>query len=287
MLSIAEPASPSPLITVIVAVYNHVRTLQQCIDSVVRQTYPNKELIIIDGGSKDGTVDLLEENREQISYWISEPDRGIYNAWNKGLAQAHGEWICFLGADDFLWDAQVLERVAAQLVMIPPDIRVAYGQIMLLNNQGENLYPVGEPWKKVKERFKQIMSVPHPGLMHRRSLFEQHGNFDESFRIAGDYELLLRELKTADAFFISDIILAAMRQGGVSSDPANSLVGIRELRAAQRKNGQRWPGRIWLTAMANAYIRLLLWNLLGEHAARRILDLGRRIMGLPAFWTKT
>lgn len=287
MPSIAEPASPSPLITVIVAVYNHVRTLQQCIDSVAQQTYPNKELIIIDGGSNDGTAEVIKSNNNKIAYWISEPDHGIYNAWNKGLAQAHGEWICFLGADDYFWDALVLERMAAQLVMVPPGIRVAYGRIMLLNNKGENLYPIGGPWKKVKERFKQIMCVPHPALMHRRSLFEQHGNFDESFSIAGDYELLLRELKTADAFFIPDIILAAMRQGGVSSDPANSLVGIRELRAAQRKNGQRWPGRIWLTAMANAYIRLLLWNLLGEHAARKMLDLGRRIMGLPAFWTKT
>lgn len=287
MPSIAEPASPSPLITVIVAVYNHVRTLQQCIDSVAQQTYPNKELIIIDGGSNDGTAEVIKSNNNKIAYWVSEPDHGIYNAWNKGLAQARGEWICFLGADDYFWDALVLKRMAAQLVMVPPGIRVAYGQIMLLNNKGENLYPIGEPWNKVKKRFKQIMCVPHPALMHRRSLFEQHGNFDESFSIAGDYELLLRELKTADAFFIPDIILAAMRQGGVSSDPANSLVGIRELRAAQRKNGQRWPGRIWLTAMANAYIRMLLWNLLGEHAARRMLDFGRRIMGLPAFWTKT
>lgn len=279
--------APRPLLSIIVAVYNGAAMLQQCIDSVAQQSYPNKELIIIDGGSKDATVNVLKANQEKLAYWISEPDRGIYNAWNKGLAQAHGEWICFLGADDFLWDAQVLERVAAQLVMIPSGIRVAYGQIMLLNNQGEKLYPLGEPWEKVKERFKQIMCVPHPALMHRRSLFEQHGNFDESFSIAGDYELLLRELKTADAFFIPGLILAAMRQGGVSSDPANSLVGIRELRAAQRKNGQRWPGWIWLTAMANAYIRLLLWNLLGEHAARRILDFGRRVMGLPPFWTKT
>lgn len=278
---------PRPFLSVIVAVYNGAGTLQQCIDSIVQQTYPNKELIIIDGGSKDATVDVLKANHEKIAYWISEPDHGIYSAWNKGLAQAHGEWICFLGADDYFWDALVLERMAAQLVMVPSGIRVAYGRIMLLNNKGENLYPIGEPWKKVKERFKQIMCIPHPALMHRRSLFEQHGNFDESFSIAGDYELLLRELKTADAFFIPGLILAAMRQGGVSSDPANSLVGIRELRAAQRKNGQRWPGWIWLTAMANAYIRLLLWNLLGEHAARRILGFGRRIMGLPAFWTKT
>ena len=275
-----------PLISLIIAVYNGKATLQQCLDSVVQQTYGNIELIVVDGGSTDGTVDILIANAEHISYWVSEPDRGIYNAWNKALAQAHGEWICFLGADDFLWDAQVLERMAVQLLLVPADIHVAYGQIMLLNNDGVELYPVGQPWEEVKERFKQVMCVPHPAVMHRRSLFERHGNFDESFRIAGDYELLLRELKTADAFFVP-AILVAMRQGGVSSDPTNTLAALRELRSAQRKNGQRWPGSIWLAAVARAQTRLLLWKLLGEPKARRLLDLGRRIMGLPAHWTKT
>ncbi|MGZ4970754.1 MAG: glycosyltransferase family 2 protein, partial [Methylobacter sp.] len=162
----------APLISIIIAVFNCAKTLQQCIDSVAQQTYANKELIIIDGGSKDGTVDVLESNGDKLGYWLSEPDNGIYNAWNKGLSQAKGEWICFLGADDFFWDAQVLERMAAQLATVPADIRVAYGQIMLLNNDGKNLYPIGEPWQGVKERFKQVMSIPHPGLMHRRGLFE-------------------------------------------------------------------------------------------------------------------
>lgn len=276
-----------PKISVIVAVYNDAGTLQQCINSVARQSYPNKELIVIDGGSTDGTVEILRANQVKISYWISEPDKGIYNAWNKALPQVRGEWICFLGADDFFWNAQVLEQMASQLVTISPDIRIVYGRIMLLNKEGENLHTIGEPWAKVKTRFKQVMCIPHPAVMHRRSLFEQHGNFDESFRIAGDYELLLRELKTAEAVFIPGIISVAMRQGGVSSDPTNTLAALLELRLAQQKNGLRWPGSIWLMAVARAYARLLLWYVLGEHTARRMLDWGRRIMGLPAYWTKT
>jgi len=110
--------------------------LQQCIDSVTQQTYPNKELIIIDGVSKDGTVELLEENINKFSYWISESDHGIYNAWNKGLTQAQGEWICFLGADDYFWDTTVLERLAVHLEMLQASIRVAYGQIMLISDDG-------------------------------------------------------------------------------------------------------------------------------------------------------
>ena len=280
-------ADPKPLLTVIVAVFNGAATLQQCIDSVAQQTYPNKELIIIDGGSRDGTVDLLEANREQIRYWISEPDRGIYNAWNKGLARAKGEWICFLGADDYFWDARVLERLAGQLEKLPPDIRVAYGQIMMVNSDGTSLYPVGEPWEKIRGRFRQVMCIPHQGAMHRRSLFEQHGQFDESFRITGDYELLLRELKVTNAFFMPDVITVAMRQGGISSAPANSLLLLREVRRAQRLHGQYFPGRFWLMATMRVCIRFLLWSTLGERMARRALDLGRRMMGLPPFWTRT
>lgn len=261
--------------------------MQQCIDSVTQQTFPNKELIIIDGGSKDRTVDLLRENRDKIAFWISEPDCGIYNAWNKGLAQAHGEWVCFLGADDYFWDAHVLERMATQLEKLPPDVRVAYGQIMLLDADGESLYPVGEPWEKIKERFRKIMCIPHQGVMHRRSLFELHGQFDESFHITGDYEFLLRELKAADAVFIPDVIIAGMRQRGISSRPENSLALLREVRRAQLMHGQYLPSRIWLMATMNAYVRMLLWSMLGERMARKTFDRGRRIMGLPPFWTKT
>ncbi|MEI6611112.1 MAG: glycosyltransferase, partial [Deltaproteobacteria bacterium] len=144
-----------PSISIIVAVFNGVKTLQQCIDSVAQQSYANKELIIIDGGSKDGTLNLLKTNGKQISYWISEPDSGIYNAWNKGLVQAKGEWICFLGADDYFWDLQVLERVLEQLEKLPPMIRVAYSQVMIVNEFGQGLYRIGEPWQKVKNNFNQ------------------------------------------------------------------------------------------------------------------------------------
>jgi glycosyltransferase involved in cell wall biosynthesis len=282
-----SPDNSTPLISVVIAVFNGRATLQQCLDSVTQQTYANRELIVIDGGSTDGTIDLIKANAQRISYWISEPDRGIYNAWNKALAQTRGDWICFLGADDYLRGTEVLERMAEQLVLVPQDIRVAYAQIMLLNKDNVELYVVGEPWVNVKNRFRQFMCVPHPAVMHRRSLFADHGNFDETFRIAGDYELLLRELKANDAFFIEGVVMTAMRQGGVSTDPANTLLGLREVRLAQIKNGLHRPGLGWRVALLRSYIRLLFWSFVGERQTRRMLDIGRRLMGLPAYWTKT
>lgn len=278
----------SPLISIVIATYNSNTTLQQCLDSVTQQTYPYKELIVIDGGSNDGTAEILKQSSESISYWISEPDCGIYHAWNKALSKATGEWLCFLGADDHFWDEHVLTRMAGELAKLPPDIRVAYGQIMLINGAGERLYAIGEPWERLKQRFQKSMCIPHPGMMHRRSLFEQHGGFNESFRIAGDYELLLRELKTADAVFVPDLVTVGMRQGeGESSHPASTLRVLHETRRAQRMQGQRLPSSSWLFSMMKVYLRFLLWGVFGEPIARKALDFGRRIMGQPAYWTRT
>ena len=276
-----------PLLSVLVAAYNSGATLQQCLDSVISQTYGNVELIVIDGGSSDGSVEVLRANSRHIAYCVSEPDRGIYHAWNKALAQAKGEWICFLGSDDYLWDEQVLARVASKLTQVPDDINVAYSQVNLVGVGGELLYPIGEPWMQLKERFKQLMCISHPSVLHRRRLFREHGVFDESFRIAGDYELLLRELESRDAFFMPDIVFSAMRQGGISSALGNTLSALREVRAAQRKNGLRWPGRIWLLALVRAYLRALSWFVLGEKRTRVVLDWGRRLRGLPRRWTQT
>jgi len=279
-------AKSEPLLTVIVAVFNGEKTIQQCIDSVINQSYQHVELIIIDGGSSDGTVEILKKNTERISYWISEPDKGVYNAWNKALIYAKGEWVCFLGADDFLWGEQVFERISVQLTLIHSDICVAYTQIMLLTNDGESLFPIGEPWEKIKKRFKQIMCMPHQGVMHRRSSFIEYGVFDESFLIAGDYELLLRVIKDSDAVFIPDVILTGMRHGGMSSDPKHSLLALTEIRRAQYVNGLKMPGSIWFFAMLRVYIKILIRYVLGERLTKIAFDFGRHLMNKPSLWTK-
>lgn len=276
-----------PLITVVTVVFNGEEFLEETIQSVINQTYDNVEYIIIDGGSTDGTLEILQKYDSSIDYWVSEKDNGIYDAWNKGVSLFQGDWVAFLGADDYIWNLQVLERISVELIVVPSDIRVIYGQIMLLNNHGEILHTIGKPWEQVKLRFKQMMSIPHPSVMHRRDLFEQYGGFDDFFCIAGDYEFLLRELKTQDAYFIPNFIVVAMRQGGVSSSPENSLIQLREIRLAQIKQGGKYPGLLWFMSMVKVYIRLFLWRTVGEALTRKILDFGRRILGLPPFWTKT
>lgn len=281
------PKPSAPLISVIVAVYNAAATLSKCLDSIASQTFKNFELIVIDGGSSDGSVDLIKRYEPQIAYWISERDLGIYNAWNKGVRQANGEWVCFVGADDYLWNADVFDGLAARLMTMPAEVSVAYSKVAVLNQLHETLYELGSTWEASRTRFRDTMSIPHPALMHRRTLFTTHGEFDESFRIAGDYEMLMRELLVNDAVFIPEVTAVGMLHGGISSDPKNTLVALREVRRAQAKHGLKSAGWRWRLAVARVYIRLVLWRVFGEKTTRWLLDVGRRLMGQRPHWTRT
>ncbi len=279
-------AKVQPLITVITAVFNGGRTLDRSALSVINQTCDNVEYIVIDGGSTDNTVEILCKYDHAIDYWVSEPDDGIYSAWNKGLSCARGDWICFLGADDFLWEADVIDKASSVLMQITPDVRVVYGRVALLSEQSLRVIDIiGEPWSAVRSKFRQVMSIPHVGLLHHRSIFAEHGNFDTDFRIAGDYELLLRELRQRDAFFIP-MVVAGMRAGGISSNPTNTLTSLREVRAAQKKNGIARPGSLWIMAVIRVRVRQLLWRVLGDRTSRRVLDCARRLLGKRPVWTK-
>lgn len=239
----------------------------------------------MDGGSTDGTVDILRASQGKIAYWESKPDRGIYHAWNKALERSTGDWTYFLGADDFLWSKDVFERIAPSLAASPPRVPVVYGQLAIVNEQAQVLAMLGEPWSILGPKFPREMALPHQATFHRRCVF-QHGGFDESFRVAGDYELLLRVLKQEQAQFIPDLIVAGKRLGGVSSKPESMILGLREMAAARRKNGLAATSWAWRWAVAKVILRLLLIRLIGAKNAAVIADRYREATGKPAVWTR-
>ncbi len=218
---VAEGSELAPLVTVITAVYNGRRDLQQCLDSVIRQDYPNIEHIVIDGGSVDGTVDILRQYDNQIALWKSEPDRGLYDAWNKALLEARGEWICFLGADDQLLPGCVSAYMA--LAAKNPEAEYLCARVRLVYQSGFER-TVGRPWKW--KEFSRWMRISHVGSMHRRRLFERLGTYDQSFGSAADYELLLRAQDRLKAAYIP-VETAIMRMGGVSDGPDASADATR------------------------------------------------------------
>jgi len=276
----------SPLISIVVAVFNGAQTIQKCIDSIQSQDFKNFELIVIDGESTDSTCEILHGNKNVISYMISESDRGISDAWNKGVSQAKGEWIYFLGADDYLWDSKVLSAVANELQNPPLNTLVAYGKVAVVNEDYQELVRAGRPWHLVSNSFKGLMVLPHQGIFHHHTLFKTYGYFDEQFRIVADYEFLLRYLKSNAATFFPTITVAGMLHGGLSSQAVSSLRLLREVRLAQKKCGLNIPQWNWILAMMRVRFRLLLTSILGERLTYKVLDQIRGVAKQPRFWTK-
>jgi glycosyltransferase involved in cell wall biosynthesis len=268
------------------ALYNSASTLEKCLQSVRAQTYSNKELIVIDGGSTDGGIDILSRNLDLIDYWESKPDRGIYHAWNKALDHVIGEWVHFLGADDYFPDPHVLELVAEKLRTCDPGIRVVYGMEALVSSSGDTLEVRGDDWDRISARFLSEGCLPHTAAFHHISMFADLGRFDESFRIGGDYELLLRELKDGQALFLPELVVKAVTCSGVSMNWDSSLASIKENARARKKNGI-FPYRpAWLLLVLKALFKKLVKRTAGDSLNRRMVDLYRRLTGRPAVWTK-
>ena len=265
-----------PLISIVVATLNTARVLPRCLASLREQSFRDFEVIVMDGGSTDGTVEILRRSGDTVTEWRSAPDTGIYNAWNKALPLAKGEWLCFLGADDWLWDRDALARMASHLRTAAPRHRAVYGQIRQLDGEGRLIDELGEPWQDFKGRFRSHACLPHPGLMHHRSLFETHGRFDERFKLAADYEFLLRELATRDALFVPAVTVG-VGWGGRTTTPENFVASMRETEAALRMHGLRPPALRWGYWKFLAYFYARLRTLIGERAARRLADLYRII----------
>ncbi|MFT5115340.1 MAG: glycosyltransferase involved in cell wall biosynthesis [Parasphingorhabdus sp.] len=195
----------TPYISIIVAVYNCVDHIDGCIQSVIAQTHTDVELIIIDGGSTGGATDNLRKHDASFAFWLSESDTGIYNAQNKAIPKARGNWILFLGADDELISPTVIEEILPRLKQAADCYNIAYGKVLLTSQDGDPFKELGTPWQTAKQRITQVM-LPHTGVFHHTQLFRQRGLFDEQFKIAGDFEMILRELPQNDALFIDRII---------------------------------------------------------------------------------
>lgn len=284
----AEPAATHrPLISIVIAVMNGARVLARCLDSIAVQTFKDYEVVLADGVSTDGTLDIVRDYaaRSVLTRWMSEKDRGVYDAWNKILPQARGTWICFLGADDQLADPTVLERLAAVLRREPQQT-IIYGKLNIVSEDGQILDPIIRPWSELKSAFLAGRTmIPHPGCFHHRSIFECHGNFDPAYRIAGDYDVMLRELKNSDALYLPDIVTVNMQIGGISGKPENLLLGMLEIRRARNTN--RIPGIAWRLnfKILLARIGVVVYKIAGPKALRVLSDLYRIVTMRKRKWT--
>jgi len=281
----AAPGAPAPVrVSIIVAVLNGARTLPRLLDSVAAQRFRGFELLIQDGGSTDGTQALLASRAGEISHWESARDAGIYDAWNLALARACGEWVCFLGSDDAFHDAGALGDLMAAAETLRPDIRVVYGNVCLTTPLGRPVQTVGEPWARARRRFLEGFMIPHPGALHRAALFRERGGFDASYRLAGDYELLLRELRHGDAQHV-DRTVVDMTLGGASARPASIHLGLREVRRARAAHGMGGVSTRLRLALLMSRLGAAVHRLCGERVFATLADAYRVLRGKPRIWT--
>ena len=217
-------------ISIITVVRNNRDFVRQTIDSVVSQDYPRVEYIVIDGGSDDGTLDIIKAYDGRLAKWVSEPDAGIADAFNKGLALSTGDYLLFLNSDDHLAAPNVVSRMAGAIEERQyPDL--IYGDCELIERQsGRYLYTASIEFSR--RAFKMGGTLPHPSLFTQRSYFERHGLFDTSYRIAMDYEFLLRGALASRIEHVR-FVVTKVRDGGVST---NSAQVVPEIISALRKN---------------------------------------------------
>jgi len=200
----------APKFSIITVCRNEAENIRQTCESICSQTYSDFEWIIIDGESTDGTLDILAEYSSKISCFVSEPDGGIYDAMNKGVQRATGEYLLFLNGGDYLADECALARVAAA-----PDRDVLYGDLLYLRDDGTS-YIQAFP-DMLSSGFLARRTLPHQASFIRRGLFLRYGMYDTSIRISADYDLFVRFLHVHKAsYFHIPCVLAVFRSGGIS-----------------------------------------------------------------------
>lgn len=180
-------------VSVITVTYNSAKTLARTADSVLKQTYPDLEYVVVDGGSTDGTVDIIkgyEEKFEGRLRFISEKDNGIYDAMNKGIMMATGDIVGILNSDDFFTSNNVVERIVQEF---SSDVDAVYGDVHFVkeNDLNKNVrYYSGKPYKPWMVRYGFI--PPHPSFYVRKTAYEKYGLYDTCFRISADVEMIAR-----------------------------------------------------------------------------------------------
>jgi len=211
-------------VSVITAVFNGAKTIQDCIKSVSGQIYPNIEHIIIDGGSTDGTLEVIKRYTEKRVNIVSEPDNGIYDALNKGIRQASGEVIGLLYSDDFYAHDRVIEKVAD--IFMKYNIDSCYGDLQYVDKNNPD--KVIRYWKSSQYRhgkFKYGWMPPHSTFFVKKEIYNKYGYFNTNFKIAADYELMLRFLeKHKISTYYTPEVFIKMRIGGTSNRNIKNLI---------------------------------------------------------------
>ncbi len=210
-----------PKVSIITVVYNGEKTLEKTIQSVINQSYKNVEYIIVDGNSNDQTVEIIKKYDQFISIWISEPDNGIYDAMNKGINLASGDYLWFMNSGDEIYNIDTLEET----IINNPDADVYYGETIMIDDNGVEIgdrrlkTPEVLTWKS----FEKGMLVSHQSFIVKKALVD---NYDTRYKFSSDFKWCLSALKKANKICNTNLILSKFLDGGYTKQ--NIIPGLKE-----------------------------------------------------------
>lgn len=241
-------------VSVITVCYNSDATIQKAIDSIAAQTWPSIEHIVIDGASRDATVEIVQRNISKIAHFVSEPDTGVYQAMNKGLKLATGDVIAFLNSDDVYSSANVVETVMHSMQLQGLD--ALFGDVEFFNARNpDKVVRTYNSGRFKPSRIGWGWMPAHPALFIKRDIYERFGHFHEDFKIAGDYEFIARIFKSGELKSQHmDKVLVRMQTGGLSTSGLKATYRLnREILRACRQNGVRTN---WLMLLSKYFFKL-------------------------------
>ncbi|MEY2922732.1 MAG: hypothetical protein RL108_1358 [Bacteroidota bacterium] len=230
-------------ISIITVVYNNERTINDALESVLEQTYENIEYVIIDGNSKDKTVSIIKEYESKLGFFVSEQDSGLYDAMNKGINACTGEVIGILNSDDLYQDFDVISDVMENFIN-DPKLDILYGDLVYVKSNDTNKVVRNWKSKEYYARFFENANVPpHPSLFVRSNVYKEAGFFDLDYKLAADYEFMLRVFKKYNfkTKYINRLI-TKMRLGGATNQSFSNIVNQnKEILKAWKNNGLYAP----------------------------------------------
>ena len=226
----------APLVSIITIVLNNVKYIRDAIQSVLAQDYPNIEYLVIDGGSKDGTVEIIKEYKSHISKLFSEPDEGLYDALNKGIRNASGQIIGILHSDDVFTDQSVISDMVSEL--INKEAELVFSDLVIVNGRTGMIFRYYMAHYFMPFLLRTGWVPPHPTCFMKKELFDEFGLYSTDYVIAGDFDFLIR------MFFSRSInwnyysrVTVKMRTGGISSSGINSkILAAFEIRRSLKEN---------------------------------------------------
>jgi glycosyltransferase involved in cell wall biosynthesis len=274
------------LISIITAVRNAESTLSILLDSLVGQEFRDFELVLQDGASTDGTLMLVERYRALLPPLSlqSEPDSGIYDAWNKAVSRASGDWLIFLGADDRFADDQVLADVAPLLRLLPRDVVFAAGEGEMRFSDGSLFSHMSVDVQRSKQYLEVGCPVCHASLFYRKSLFETE-EFDVRFKVAGDYDFLCRHWNVDKVRAINRLV-TVMQAGGVSASAKYRSKALKETLIIAKRTFGHYPSLL-LKSYVKSVLHGVIITILGVKLGNRFYDLLRILNGNSPCWSKT